>query len=98
MGKPTPVGGILFGARANMMIMHACGRVVMSGGDWMDSNTLLPLCLVCLGACSYVLSCPALNCAALHGPDCSGAYPILESPWAPLLGVHAGLQGGSTVD
>jgi hypothetical protein len=63
---------------------YACprGRVAMSGDDGMDSTTRVPICQGRVGLCGYVLSCQALNDAALQGLSCNGAYLVLESPRA----------------
>jgi hypothetical protein len=54
----------------------------MSGDDGMDSTTRVPICQGRVGLCGYVLSCQALNDAALQGLSCNGAYLVLESPRA----------------
>jgi hypothetical protein len=41
------------------MIMRVHGRVDMSGGYEMNSSTQVPVYQVCVGACSYILSCHA---------------------------------------
>jgi hypothetical protein len=52
----------------------------MSGGDGMDFSTRVPICQVRVGVCGYVLSCHALNGAALQGPGRSGASRYWRAP------------------
>jgi hypothetical protein len=45
-------------------------------------------CQLHVGVCGYILSCQTVNGAASWGPNSNGAYLILESPWAWLLGAR----------
>jgi hypothetical protein len=45
-------------------------------------------CQVCMSPCGYVLSCQVLNIVASQGSSSNGAYLVLESPRAWLLGAR----------
>jgi hypothetical protein len=67
--------------RAIMMILRV--HVVEFLCQVVMGRTPVLKCLVlgvCVGACGYVLSCQALYGTTLQGPDCSGVYPIFDSP------------------
>jgi hypothetical protein len=65
-----------------MMIMCLSVEELLLGDDRRDSGTRVSICQGRMGAYGYILSRQALNGATLHGPSCSGAYVVLESPRA----------------